>query len=623
VGKLLKSKGIDTPGIVAENLDPKLGLQFAIFETYKKEDDEIGFISQFTPERMKLLTPEMAGECVEALNRLHKVDVNAMSEAELGYFRNFSGKTDEFFDLIIRQDLEKRVLALGTGDEAVDVSSVLDQRLGVRGLHKKVVELLAVFRDVIEAEQKKEMVVFHGDFAPDNLRFGKKSVDLLDLEWAGVHDNEAIAMIIDYGNLRARVWNNKGFRAALDQAIIDKYKKEGNEELGRAIVALGILRSDIQIGGFFENYPREKQSLVSEEERRKGTQLDLLRAFELAGITLDTDQEKADFIPAKGHRELLAEMEKGGQANGELLKFDLGENSEQLTVYNPSPMVIDSVTYLWARVEDRSKETGSKAMLFREDGNKVWHIVEGAPVFGDLQDPFYCGAFDGKHIMGGVQVYEDPGSRNLGYRTVFYSFKNSLTELAALDGKPVEPFAVGPEKMKGIRFIQLQKDRIGVFTRPQGDFGGRGKMGYIEIESLDELDGALNDFDKIKDPSTFIYGLFVDDEWGGPNQLFLQPDGRIGVVGHIAGFGDDKYTTLTGKMEAKKDYYPIWFIFDPKTRTVSDVRILATTDQFPAVEAKQAQFGKILYSGGLVKRNDGQAWLYLGIGDVAAGRIEA
>ena len=622
VGKFLKSRGINTRDVVAENLDRTRGLPFAIIETYEKGEAEIGFISQFNPKEMMALTPEMARDCIEALEQLHAIDIDTIPVVVASSLRDLTGKTDEFFDLIVRQDLEKRVSALDTGGEAQDYGSVMDRRLGVAGFHKKVLELLTGFREVITAEEKKKRVLVHGDLSPDNLYIhDDNTIELLDLEWSGIHDNEAIAMIIDYGNLRARVWNNKEFRDALDTAIIDTYKKEGKEELGKAVVALGILRSDVQIGGFFENYPTEKQRLDIQKQRRDSTERDILRAFELAGLTLDTDQNKTDFHPAKGFRELLPEMEKKDLPRGELLKFNLGEDADRLTVYNPSPMVIDGVTYLWARVEDKSSEEGSRAMLFKEDENGVWNIVEGAPVFHDLQDPFYCGVIDGYHVFGGVQVYEVAGSANLGYRTAFYRYKDSFTELVTPDGKIIDPFAVGPKQMKGIRLIQLAQDRIGVFARPQGDFGGQGKMGYFEIKFIDELNDALTNFDRIKDPSTFIYGLFIDDEWGGPNQLHLLLDGRIGILGHIAGFGDGKYIMADGKEGAKKDYYPTAYFFDPSTNTVSNIRILATTEQFPEVEAKQVQLGKILYSGGLVSRGDGHAWLYVGIGDTKAGRI--
>lgn len=613
LGKFLKAHGlIKTRDIVSENLDRTAGLPFAIMETFEDDGVTIGFFDQSHPEEMEFLTPEIAQNCINTLVQLHSIDVNAMPEAVVSSIRDLSGKTDEFFDLIVKQDLRKRVAALDTGDEAVDYGTVLDRRLGVIGFQKKVLELLTAFREVIRSQENKKKVLFHGDLSPDNLYISDDgTIELLDWEWAGIYDNEAIAMIIDYGNLRARVWNNAAFRDALDAAIIDKYKTDGNEELGRAVVALGILRSDIQIGGFFENYPREKQSLDEERLRRKSTETDLVRAFELAGLTLDTNQEKTDFLPARGFRELLLEMEITDLPKGELLKFDLSEGADQLTVYNPTPVVINGETFLWARVEDKALETGSKAMLFKEGKDGVWSIVEGAPVFNDLQDPFYCGLIDGKHIFGGVSVYKVPGEKNLGYRTVFYSFNESFTELVAPDGKTVEPFAVGPEKMKGIRLIQLAEGQIGVFTRPQGDFGGRGKMGYFEIESIEELNAALSDFDSLKDPSSFIYGLFIDDEWGGPNQLHLLPGGRIGVVGHIAGFED----------KTKKNYYPIAYIIDPKTKSISDVQILATTEQFPEVEAKKADLGKVIYTGGLLSLGNGYSWFYVGIGDTKAGRI--
>jgi len=622
LGKFLKVLGIKTTDIIADNLDRKNGLPFTIIETYEKDAAKIGFISQFEPEKMKLLTPEMAQSCIEALEELHGIDVDTIPTAVVSSLRNLTGKTDEFFELIIKQDLEKRVAALDTGGEMHDYGSVLDRRLGITGFHKKVLELLAGFREVITAEEKKKKVLFHGDYSPDNLYIhDDNTIELLDLEWTGIHDNEAIAMIIDYGNLRARVWNNKEFREALDEAIMGKYKKEGNEPLGRAVVALGILRSDVQIGGFFENYPREKQSLDIERQRRKSIEADLLRVFELAGITLDTVQIKTDFLPAKGFKELLPEMETEGLPEGKLLKFNLGENTDHLTVYNPTPIEIDSVTYLWGRVEDKSSEEGSRAMLFKEGEDGVWNIVEGAPVFHDLQDPFYCGVIDGDHVFGGVEIYKDPESISLGYRTIFYRYRDSFTELVTSDGKTIEPFAVGPDKMKGIRLIQFAEGRIGVFTRPQGVFGGRGKMGYFEIKSIEDLNGALAHFDRIKDPSSFIYGLFIDHEWGGPNELHLLPDGRIGILGHIAGFGDETFMTPEGKEKTKKDYYPIAFIFDPKTKSISNIRIIATTEQFPPVEAKEEKLGNILYSGGLVSRGDGYAWLYVGIGDTNTGRI--
>ncbi|MDP1722592.1 MAG: DUF1861 family protein [Candidatus Gottesmanbacteria bacterium] len=345
-----------------------------------------------------------------------------------------------------------------------------------------------------------------------------------------------------------------------------------------------------------------------------------------------------DPIP-KGYRDLLVQFcdknPAGGLPKGELLTFNLGKDAAHLTVYNPAPVAIDGQLHIWARVEEKTDEKNSVVRLFKEEKNGEWTPVEGAPVFKGLQDPFYCGQVDGYHIFGGVQIYEGEGTSHLGYRTVFYRYKNSYNELVDPRGSTVDPFAIGPEKMKGIRLIHIEPGRIGVFTRPQeppNKFGQRGQIGYFEITSLDGLQKALAEYDQPKNRDTLIQGLFLDKkmslekglgdgEWGGANQLFLLQDGKIGVLGHIAGYSDERYIAEVGRQEAKKNYYPITFIFDPETRSVSHVQIIATAAQFPAVEAKNDHLGNILFSGGLVKSDEEHCWLYVGIGDSKGGRI--
>ena len=41
----------------------------------------------------------------------------------------------------------------------------------------------------------------------------------------------------------------------------------------------------------------------------------------------------------------------------------------------------------------------------------------------------------------------------------------------------------GPPKMKDIRFLQLLDGRILVLTRPQGERGGRGRIGFCVVDS--------------------------------------------------------------------------------------------------------------------------------------------
>jgi hypothetical protein len=68
--------------------------------------------------------------------------------------------------------------------------------------------------------------------------------------------------------------------------MIESYKAEGQEEMGRSIVALGVLRSHVNLAGFFENYPSEKSSQPVQAERRDATEKDISKAWEVMGLEL-------------------------------------------------------------------------------------------------------------------------------------------------------------------------------------------------------------------------------------------------------------------------------------------------------------------------------------------------
>ncbi len=327
----------------------------------------------------------------------------------------------------------------------------------------------------------------------------------------------------------------------------------------------------------------------------------------------ESEQAINNIAPPKSYSKLLIEFNNKNKhkdlPKGELLKFNIENGS--LTVYNPAPVIIDGQMHLWTRVEKKATEKDSTIRLFKETEKGDWKVVDGTPVFKNLQDPFYCGTVDGYHILGGVHVYDVIGSPYLGYRTVFYCYRNSLNELTTSDGEACSPFAVGPEKMKDIRIIQTGDGRISVMTRPQGEFGGNGRIGYFELKSLDLLERALADYDLKKDEKTLLNGMFVEEEWGGANELFNLTNGRIGVLGHIAGFGKD----------GKKNYYPLAFTFNPQTRSFNNLQIITTAKQFPPVNVKKSDLGDVCFSGGLVSLGNGTSWLYVGIGDTKAGRI--
>lgn len=279
----------------------------------------------------------------------------------------------------------------------------------------------------------------------------------------------------------------------------------------------------------------------------------------------------------------------------------------------------EGIEHTYARKEGRYKEDDSEVVICERilpDGDD-WRQDMEMPTFPKMQDPFHCGLVDGYQIFGGVEINKKADGE-MEWRTVLYRYKESLKELKEPTEDLAKPFCVGPMGMKDIRVKQLSENRIAVFTRPQGEFGGRGQVGYFEISNLSELEPALQKHVEENDPKSLIEGMFQDKEWGGVNELHNLKDGRIGVIGHIARVNEDKSSPRYGV----KDYYATAFIFDPATRSLSDLKIIATAEDFPEVQGKKADIGSVVFSGGIKRLGNGKAIFYCGVRDVEAGYLQ-
>ncbi|RXZ81769.1 DUF1861 family protein [Paenibacillaceae bacterium] len=290
---------------------------------------------------------------------------------------------------------------------------------------------------------------------------------------------------------------------------------------------------------------------------------------------------------------LLAEyMEKRDSAvSPAKLKFaGVGERD----VYNiTAPIEDEGELVIAGRVEARDSEH-SDIMFFTEQ-NGTWVPKEGMPQF-TLQDPFYT-RIGGEIVLGGVEVYPHPVHEGaLAWRTVMYKGEN-LRSLSL--------FFKGPNGMKDLRIAGLQDGSIAVFTRPQGEKGGRGKIGFTRLASLADL--TIEQVDQ----APLFQGQFIDTEWGGANEPHLLSNGLIGVLGHIACFDESD----------NRHYYPMVFAVNPYTGEHSDIRLIAVRDKFLPGEAKRSDLVDVVFSGGLVRNSDGTADLYAGISDAEAHKI--
>jgi len=270
------------------------------------------------------------------------------------------------------------------------------------------------------------------------------------------------------------------------------------------------------------------------------------------------------------------------------LRFaDVGDRD----VYNiTAPFEVCGETVLAGRVEARDSEDSNVVFFVERDG--VWRIRPDAPVLR-LQDPFFTRIGD-TLIVGGVETFPDPARPGaLKWRTVFYRGPR-LEEL--------QPFFTGPDGMKDIRLVDLKEDGIGIFTRPQGAKGGRGKIGFIRVPSIDDLTQELIG------EAPLLHDQFAEGEWGGVNEAHLLANGLVGVLGHIARFDD----------EGNRHYYPMIFALDPEHGVYSDIQLIAVRDRFAPGPAKRADLRDVVFSGGLVRNPDGTAAFYAGISDAEA-----
>ena len=272
--------------------------------------------------------------------------------------------------------------------------------------------------------------------------------------------------------------------------------------------------------------------------------------------------------------------------NYEKLKF-FGV-SNRFDVYNPSRVFeFNEKTYLFGRVEKRKDWANSKVMLFRKE-DFGWKRVRFFRSF-KLEDPFITKVY-GEFVFGGVFVKKTAGK--IEFKTVFYKGKSPFL---------LKKFVEGPWGMKDIRLVEVEDGKVGVFTRPLGGKYGKGKIGFIVLDSLYELSSeTINKAKLIRFP-------FGKGEWGGVNDVLLLKKDILGVIGHIA------YSCK----DAKKFYYPISFKFNLKNKKISELKLLFNRDNLPFELPKRRFLYNVIFPGGIVldKKN---AKLSVGLGDSKA-----
>ena len=290
--------------------------------------------------------------------------------------------------------------------------------------------------------------------------------------------------------------------------------------------------------------------------------------------------------------ELLYEFEqKNNCYKGEKLNFT---GVIERDVYNiTAPFEDNGQNIIAGRVERRESEI-SDIVFFRYE-NENWIPLEGSISYR-LQDPFIT-KIKGELIFGGTDVYPHPEIGGaLGYKLTFYRGRNINC---------LKKFSEGPEMMKDIRLFEMDNGKIAVFTRPQGNVGGRGKIGFTIINDIDELSSdVINN-------ANLIDKQFIDAEWGGANEIHRLKNGLLGVLGHVACF--DK--------NMDRHYYSMVFAFNPKNLESTEIKIIAQRKNFSYGQYKRKDIMDVIFSGGIKRLDSKKAELYVGVSDAEAHKI--
>jgi hypothetical protein len=232
-----------TIAVIKESLHPPV--PYAIFETREDGDgygfmhDRPSFYEEFDAQEVRRLVDVMYSfhlsgfhASVDTLRSAH-----SMPSSLCHYKREFKGF------------LEKKIVhkkADGTMLEG-KVADIVASYAG-KEVRKAILRTLEENWSFVLASRAKDgMYLVHADMQIDNVYKHKDGAfELLDFEWVGKSDNPVIAIIYDYGNLRARAWSSPGFQAMLDTAMYDAGKERyGDLDMMKAALQLGLLRSSL------------------------------------------------------------------------------------------------------------------------------------------------------------------------------------------------------------------------------------------------------------------------------------------------------------------------------------------------------------------------------------------
>lgn len=146
------------------------------------------------------------------------------------------------------------------------VKKLLAEYIELSNIEDRIMQILEEnWKYVNSSKIKNKYYLVHADMQIDNIyKHPDGTFELLDFEWVGKGDNPVIAIMYDYGNLRARAWSSPLFQSMLDKAMLEEGKKYYEDEnIIKAGIELGTLRSSLMMSRFHLDF----QNTIKKDKR--------------------------------------------------------------------------------------------------------------------------------------------------------------------------------------------------------------------------------------------------------------------------------------------------------------------------------------------------------------------
>jgi hypothetical protein len=299
-----------------------------------------------------------------------------------------------------------------------------------------------------------------------------------------------------------------------------------------------------------------------------------------------------------------------------------GQEITDLIGYNATQPILDKYYdteenpyfILRVRMEKIDDEKESKVVAFRASSlsSTEWEQVEDDNELPKIngQDPSLIELGD-ELFLGVIEVESVPDDSDSGYHLKwwqrFYMGKDVRNMIAV--GR-------GPDGMKNVTPVMTPTSGIVTFTRPQNPdneaLGGLGQIGEVTRDKIDEIlkPDVLQAAELIN--TRFINGR----EWGGIKYGLPLIDGKIGVLGHIACYDINSPLYNPEAKDKPKKYATFVGTYDPRSRKLENVKLVAMADEFPSNLTKDESTRNVVYTTGMTEPDEnGRVLIIQGVRD--------